>query len=104
MKNALALKENSKVIARRGVIELKTPSEISRMRDAGKILAEVFEVLRSRVSGGITTKALDHIAFTEIKKRGAAPAFLNYNGYPAVICASINEEVVHGLPAASRVV
>lgn len=102
MKNMLALKSHGKSDTQKSVMELKTPTEISRMRDAGKIVAEVLEMLKLHSKPGVTTKALDHIAFTEIKKRGAAPAFLNYNGYPSVICTSINEEVVHGIPSSSR--
>lgn len=104
MKNTLALKEGGRIVTRKAVMELKTPTEISKMRDAGRIVAQVFEVLKTRISAGVTTRALDHIAFTEIKKRGAAPAFLNYNGYPAAICVSINEEVVHGLPSTTKII
>jgi len=103
MKNILALNNADGGVGKHTCsMELKTSTEIEKMRVAGKILAEVFEVLKSKIAVGVTTKALDHIAFTETKARGGAPAFLNFNGFPAVICASINEEVVHGVPDAKR--
>lgn len=85
------------------VIELKTPAEIEKMRAAGKIVAEVLKILEAAVRPGVSTKELDQIAASAIKQRKALPAFLNYCGYPAVICASINEEVVHGIPDAARI-
>lgn len=84
-------------------VEIKTGRELEKMRLAGRIVAQVLEVLRAEVRPGVTTGRLDLIAAREIEKRGALPAFLDYCGYPAVICASINEEVVHGIPDAGRV-
>ncbi|MEW9122256.1 MAG: type I methionyl aminopeptidase [Thermotaleaceae bacterium] len=80
------------------MIILKSSKEIEYMREAGKIVAYVHEVLRDAVKPGITTGELDVLAENEIKKYGATPAFKGYNGFPASICASINEEVVHGIP------
>jgi len=80
-----------------GII-LKSPQEIERMRKAGKIVAIVLQKLKEAVRPGIKTKELDKIAYKEITKRGAIPSFKNYRGYPASICTSVNEEVVHGIP------
>lgn len=80
------------------MIILKSSKEIVYMREAGKIVAYVHEVLRNAIKPGITTGELDEIAEREIRKFGAEPAFKGYNGFPGSICASINEEVVHGIP------
>lgn len=80
-----------------GII-LKSPQEIERMRKAGQIVAIVIEKLAEAVKPGIKTKELDKIAVKEIDKRGAIASFKNYRGFPASICTSINEEVVHGIP------
>lgn len=80
------------------MIILKSRKEIEYMREAGKIVANVHEVLRNAIKPGITTGELDEIAEREIRKYGAEPAFKGYNGFPGSICASINEEVVHGIP------
>ena len=80
------------------MIILKSSKEIQYMREAGKIVAYVHEVLRGAIRPGITTGELDEIAEREIRKYGAEPAFKGYNGFPGSICASINEEVVHGIP------
>jgi len=84
-----------------GVI-LKSPREIGQMREAGRIAAEVLEVVAGAVRPGITTWELDDIASKEVMQRGAEPSFKGYRGFPASICASVNEEVVHGIPG-SRV-
>ncbi|QEK11189.1 type I methionyl aminopeptidase [Crassaminicella thermophila] len=80
------------------MIILKSSNEIDYMKEAGKIVAYVHEVVRDAIKPGITTKELDEIAEREIIKHGAIPAFKGYHGFPASICASINEEVVHGIP------
>ena len=80
------------------MIILKSPNEIEIMKIAGKVVAEVHEILREAIEPGITTKELDRIAEEYIKKSNALPAFKGYNGFPASICSSINEEVVHGIP------
>ena len=76
----------------------KSRAEIERMRDAGRILAEVLRNLESIIEIGITTKELDQFAERKICEAGGIPTFKGYRGYPASICASINEEVVHGIP------
>ncbi len=80
------------------MVTIKSLNEIMLMKDAGKILAETLELLRENVKEGITTKQLDKIAHEYIKKQNAVPSFLNYNGFPASICASLNNEIVHGIP------
>lgn len=79
-------------------IGIKTPTEIALMRAAGKLLAEVLQVLTESVKAGMTTKDLDVIAAREIAARKAKPSFLGYRGYPAHICVSVNDEIVHGIP------
>ena len=80
------------------MISIKSPREIELMRIAGRIVAETHELLREAIRPGITTLELDAIAEAYIRKRGAIPAFKDYNGFPASICSSINEQVVHGIP------
>jgi methionyl aminopeptidase len=84
------------------VILLKSPRELEHMRAAGRILAEVKALLKRLVKPGISTKELDAEVEALILSRGAAPAFKGYRGYPATVCASINEEVVHGIPSPKR--
>ncbi len=80
------------------MIILKSADEINRMRKAGAILADLFKELKAVVKPGITTGHLDKIAEEFIRKRGAIPAFKGYQGFPASICTSVNEVVVHGIP------
>lgn len=80
-----------------GII-LKSKREIEMMRAAGKIVAEVLQVLKYKVKSGMKTKELDEITRIELKKNKAQPSFLGYRGYPAAICVSINDEIVHGIP------
>lgn len=77
---------------------IKSDRELEIMRAAGKIVAETLEKLKEVIEPGITTKELDRIAERFIRDNKGIPAFLGYNGYPASICASVNEEVVHGIP------
>ena len=83
-------------------VELKSPKEIGLMRDAGAVVAAVLGAVSRAVAAGVSTAELDRIAAVETRKRGARPAFLGYRGYPATLCASINEEVVHGIPSPDR--
>ena len=83
-------------------VELKSAKEIAGMREAGAIVAAVLRVLSQAAQAGVATAELDRIAAAETKARGAKPAFLGYRGYPATLCVSINEEVVHGIPKADR--
>ncbi|MBI4424234.1 MAG: type I methionyl aminopeptidase [Elusimicrobia bacterium] len=83
-------------------VELKSPKEIAAMREAGAVVGAVLRILAEAVRPGLTTQELDRIAASETRKRGAEPAFLNYRGYPATLCVSVNEEVVHGIPRPDR--
>ncbi|SEP26166.1 type I methionyl aminopeptidase [Propionispora vibrioides] len=80
------------------MIILKSDREIGYLRDAGQIVAETFVEIKKAVKPGVTTLELDQIAEKYIKSRGAIPAFKGYHGFPGNICASVNEEVVHGIP------
>jgi methionyl aminopeptidase len=84
------------------VIELKSPAQIAHMREAGRILADAFRVCRDLAKPGVSTLEIDREVEGLIRDRKAKPAFKGYRGFPATICASINEEVVHGIPAARR--
>jgi methionyl aminopeptidase len=84
------------------VIDLKSPRELELMRTAGHILADVMDRLRERVKSGMSTLEIDEDVEEFIVARGAKPAFKGYRGFPATACISINEEVVHGIPSASR--
>jgi methionyl aminopeptidase len=80
-----------------GII-IKSDDEIAIMRDAGRITAKVLEILEASVKPGIRTEELDIIAEREAKKLGAKPSFKGYMGYPANLCVSVNDEIVHGIP------
>lgn len=85
------------------MIYLKNPDQIQKMREAGALLYDILQRLREAIVPGTTTGALDVYAEQLIKKHNATPSFLNYHGYPASICASIDCEVVHGIPNDQRV-
>jgi len=79
-------------------IELKGPEEIALMRQAGRADAEVLAILRQEIRPGLMLKKLDDIVRREFAKRKVVPTFLHYQGYPARVCVSVNDEVVHGIP------
>lgn len=81
------------------MISRKSKEEIKRMRHAGHIVALVHQEMKKAVVPGISTKELDEIAYNIIKSNKAIPTFMGYHGFPATICASVNEEVVHGIPS-----
>jgi len=81
------------------VIACRSHSELERLRAANLLVARVLESLKTAVAPGVTTAALDALAERAIRDAGALPAFKGYHGYPATICASINEQVVHGIPS-----
>lgn len=81
------------------MITIKSRSEIEKMRVAGKITGLALVEIAKHIRPGISTAELDKIAFDFIKRQGATPSFLHYNGYPASICASVNDAVVHGIPS-----
>ena len=85
------------------MIILKSDREIEIMRQAGKISQMALDAVRKSVKPGVSTLELDMIAYDVIMSNGAIPAFLNYNGYPNSICASVNDEIVHGIPRADRI-
>jgi len=80
------------------MIKLKTNEEIDRIRESCKLLALTHKELGTIVREGITTKELDKFAYDFIVKNGGKPAFLNYMGYPATLCTSVNDVVIHGIP------
>lgn len=84
-------------------VTIKSAREIELMREAGRLLAEVHEELREFVKPGISTKDIDRLGEKLIRERGCIPNFLNYNGYPASICTSVNDEIVHGIPNKHRI-
>ncbi|MBC7632296.1 type I methionyl aminopeptidase [Aeromicrobium sp.] len=79
-------------------VEIKTPAQIESMRSAGLVVAGALDVLRRSVRPGVTTAELDTIARDHIRSQGATSNFLGYHGFPGVICTSVNDEVVHGIP------
>ena len=81
------------------MIHLKTPLEIEKMKKAGKVVGDLLKFLEEKIKIGMTTKQVDTLAYNFIKRAGAQPSFLNYAGYPASICCSIDDEVVHGIPS-----
>ncbi len=83
-------------------VVLKSPRELELMRQAGHIVAEVLALMGEMVRPGVTTAELNAAADALIRKRGAAPSFKGYHGFPASICASVNTEVVHGIPSKKR--
>jgi len=85
-------------LRREPAIQIKTPAQIARMYAAGQLVARTLAALAEAVRPGVTTAELDSIAEREIRSAGAVPSFLGYFGYPASICASVNEQVVHGIP------
>ena len=85
------------------MIVLKTSRELQLMREACRISAMALKVAGEAVEPGVTTAEIDQIAYKLIKKMGAEPNFLNYNGFPATACISVNNEVIHGIPNKSRV-
>jgi len=84
------------------VIVCRSAAELERMHRAGHLVGEVLMALAARVAPGVTTAELDELAEKKIVDAGAVPAFKGYHGYPASICASINEEVIHGIPSGRR--
>jgi methionyl aminopeptidase len=83
-------------------IERKSPDQIATMRAAGLVVADALAQMRSAVAPGVSTLDLDAVARDVLKAAGATSSFLNYHGFPAVICASVNERVVHGIPSAAE--
>ncbi|MDO8105705.1 type I methionyl aminopeptidase [Isoptericola sp. b441] len=79
-------------------IEIKTPEQVAAMRAAGLVVARMHRAVREAVAPGVTTADLDAVAAQVLDEAGATSSFLGYHGYPAVVCVSVNEEIVHGIP------
>jgi methionyl aminopeptidase len=86
------------------ITRVKTKSEIAAMREGGRMLATVLALLKERLEPGMSTKDLAVIAARELEKLGGTPSFKGYQGFPDVICISVNEEVVHGIPRPDRII
>src|ERR1700760_1051869 len=84
-------------------IMIKTPQEIEKMRRSGKAVRTVLELVRGLVKPGVTTLDLEKAAEAKIAELGATPAFKGYRGYPCVLCTSVNDQVVHGIPSKEQV-
>src|ERR1700716_3808376 len=88
---------NRKVVAQRSV------GELDAMAAAGSLVAAALLAVRQAAAPGVSTLALDHLAESVIRDGGGIPSFLGYHGYPATICSSVNDRVVHGIPSAAEV-
>ncbi len=86
------------------MIELKSPEQIALMRAAGLVVGQTLALLRDAVAPGVSTRELDALAEASIRDAGAVPSFKGYHGFPASICASVNDEIVHGIPGDRRLV
>lgn len=84
--------------------QVKTEKEIVLMRESGRILASVLKTLSDRITAGMTTQDLAEIAKVKLKSMGGTPTFLGYYGFPDVLCVSVNDEVVHGIPSPDKVI
>jgi len=87
---------------RRAKIQLKSPAQLELMRAAGLVVAGALAAVRAEVRPGVSTAELDRVAEAAIRAHGATPSFLGYQGFPASICTSVNEQVVHGIPSTGR--
>ena len=84
-------------------VSIKSSSEIKRMREAGRLLEQVHDELAKAIRPGVSTWEINKVGEDLIRRRGCVPNFLNYNGFPASFCTSVNEEVVHGIPSKDRI-
>jgi len=84
-------------------VQIKAQAQLAKMEEAGRAVASALHAAADAVAPGVTTADLDAIARAQIAAAGAAPSFLGYHGYPATICACVNDEIVHGIPSSSRV-
>src|SRR5215467_7552846 len=89
-------------IRREPAIQIKTAAQLAAMAEAGQVVARALSAAAAAVAPGVSTAELDAIAAREIREAGAAPSFLGYHGFPATICACINDEIVHGIPREDR--
>ncbi len=86
------------IFGRKPKVQIKTPEQIEKMRVAGLVVGNTLKLIQQQTVAGMTTLDIDAIARAELKRTGATPSFLNYHGYPAVVCTSVNNQVVHGIP------
>jgi methionyl aminopeptidase len=84
-------------------IIIKTPQEIAKMRRSGEVLQQVLQAVRRAVAAGVSTMDLEVVAARKIAELGSQPAFKGYHGYPACLCTSVNNEVIHGIPSAKKI-
>jgi len=84
------------------LIIIKSPQEIAILRESNRIVAQVLASLKEAIRPGVSTKELDRLAEELTRQKGAIPAFKGYNGYPATLCVSVNEEIIHGIPGPRR--
>ncbi|HVV14280.1 type I methionyl aminopeptidase [Amycolatopsis sp.] len=91
------------MLRRRTPIEIKTPAELDAMRAAGLVVARTLALLSVAAKPGVSTASLDELAEQSIREAGAVPSFKGYHGFPASICASVNDQIVHGIPAKTTV-
>jgi methionyl aminopeptidase len=98
------LKKQFRPLSRFMAIELKTLDQLKSMRKAGLVVADTLKLIKESAQIGMTTVELDEIAVKNLAKHQATSSFLDYHGFPAVICASVNEEVVHGIPNKRKLV
>jgi methionyl aminopeptidase len=80
------------------VITIKNKEQIDKLRESGQILAQVLDKLEIFINPGVTPKEIDEFAREELNKKGGIPSFLGYNGFPAAICTSVNDRIIHGIP------
>src|SRR6187397_3674911 len=85
-------------------IVLRSQAEIDKLRRANQLVGRILADLRAMVAPGVTTQEIDVLAEARVREAGAEPAFKGYHGYPATICASLNEQVVHGIPSKQALV
>lgn len=85
-------------------ISIKIPKQIQAMREGGKILAEILNYLKEKVEPGMSTLDLENLSQEKFKEFNVIPSFQGYHGFPASICASVNDEVVHGIPSANKII
>src|SRR6202023_3883414 len=85
------------------MINCKSQTELDRMRRSGQIVRQVLEAVKAKVAPGASTMDLEHMAEEKIRELGAKPAFKGYYDYPCVLCTSVNNEIIHGIPSPKRV-
>jgi methionyl aminopeptidase len=92
-----------RLLRRRNSIEIKTPAQLDAMRAAGLVVRRTLELMAESAKPGVSTAELDELAEQTIRDAGAVPSFKGYHGFPASICASVNQQIVHGIPAKTTV-